>query len=76
MAPEECDPDCSAFGAKQIDVWALGVTMFCMMFNKTPFWGETEYKIMENIRLEPLVMPGDEVRVVSKETRELLQGML
>jgi len=43
MAPEECDPDSSTFGAKAIDVWALGVTMFCMLFNRTPFSGKTEY---------------------------------
>lgn len=76
MSPEQCDPDCSGFGAKQVDVWALGVTMFCMLFNRTPFWGETEYQIMESIRLEPLVIPGSEVRTITKETRELLQGLL
>ena len=43
MSPEECDPDNETFGGKAIDVWALGVTMFCMLFNKTPFWGKTEF---------------------------------
>jgi serine/threonine protein kinase len=43
MSPEECDPDNSSFGGKAIDIWALGVTMFCMLYGRTPFWGETEF---------------------------------
>ena len=75
MSPEECDPDNVSFGAKAIDVWALGVTMFCMLFNKTPFWGETEFQIMENIRTQAVVIPQD-VRPISCEARELLTELL
>lgn len=75
MSPEECDPDNVSFGAKAIDVWALGVTMFCMLFNKTPFWGETEFQIMENIRLKEIAWPED-ARSVSCEARQLLDRLL
>jgi [calcium/calmodulin-dependent protein kinase] kinase len=75
MSPEECDPDNVSFGAKAIDVWALGVTMFCMLFKKTPFWGETEFQIMENIRTQAVVIPED-VRPISCEARELLTKLL
>ena len=71
MSPEECDPDNSSFSGKAIDVWALGVTMFCMLYNKTPYWGDTEFQIMEEIRLKDLILP-DDVRMISKEARELL----
>jgi serine/threonine protein kinase len=43
MSPEQCDPDRESFGAKAIDVWAVGVTFYCLLFNRTPFSGKTEY---------------------------------
>lgn len=50
MPPEECDPDTDEFSGKSVDVWALGVTLFALLYNKVPFWGETEFQIMEIIR--------------------------
>lgn len=76
MSPEECDPESAKFGAKAIDVWALGVTLFCMLFNRTPFHGETEFAIMEAVRTEPVVVPGDDVRQISPEIRALLMCLL
>ena len=63
MSPEECDPDNSSFGGKAIDVWALGVTMFCLLYGRTPFWGETEFQIMEDIRLSELKVPDGERQI-------------
>jgi [calcium/calmodulin-dependent protein kinase] kinase len=76
MSPEECDPDSATFGAKAIDMWALGVTLFCMLFNRTPFHAETEFALMQAIRTEPVVIPGDDVRQLTSETRELLKSLL
>jgi serine/threonine protein kinase len=76
MSPEECDPDTFSFSGKAIDVWALGVTMFCLLYNRTPFWGETEYQIMEAIRTEDLKLPGDDVRPIRDSTREVLLHLL
>lgn len=50
MPPEECDPDTDEFSGKTVDVWALGITLFCLLYNKIPFSGSTEYQIMETIR--------------------------
>jgi len=33
MAPECCDPDVESFSGKAVDVWSLGVTLFCICYN-------------------------------------------
>ena len=54
MPPESCDPDVDTFSGKAADVWALGVTSFCLLFNKCPFWGQSDYQLMESIRNDPV----------------------
>ena len=76
MSPEECDPESMTFGAKAIDIWALGVTLFCMLFNRTPFHGDTEFAIMEAIRTQPVVIPGDDLRHISGEIRAIMLSLL
>lgn len=49
MAPECCDPDVDSFSGKAVDVWALGVTLYCMCFNRLPFWDETEFGLFQKI---------------------------
>ena len=39
MPPEVCDPDVSSFSGKKADIWALGVTLFAMVYNRLPFLG-------------------------------------
>ena len=35
---------------KKADVWALGMVMYILTFNKPPFtWGHTELDLMDNI---------------------------
>lgn len=52
MAPEMCDCDVKVYNAKKVDVWALGVTLYCMVFNTVPFSQDTgnPYHVMENIK--------------------------
>jgi serine/threonine protein kinase len=61
MAPECCDrkthrlntlADVECFSGKAADVWALGVTLYCMIYNKLPFWDESEYGIIQKIHSE------------------------
>ena len=37
LAPECCDPGQRFFSGKAADVWALGVTIYCLAFNEVPF---------------------------------------
>jgi serine/threonine protein kinase len=39
MPPEVCDPDVGSFSGRKADIWALGVTLFAMVFNRLPFLG-------------------------------------
>ena len=51
--PECCDPDVEKFSGKIADIWALGATFYCLVFNELRFWDsenyENEYSIIEYI---------------------------
>ena len=58
-APELCitDPmDDPPPVTKAIDVWALGITLFCMIYARTPFV-DTEYVVMRQIADEEVYIP-------------------
>lgn len=42
---------------KGIDVWALGVTLFCLLFGDTPFMARTEYELYNVIVREGVRVP-------------------
>ncbi|KAL1923641.1 uncharacterized protein VTP21DRAFT_8621 [Calcarisporiella thermophila] len=44
---------------KAIDIWALGVTLFCFVFGRCPFIAETEYELFNIIPNQPLQFPSD-----------------
>lgn len=58
FAPELC------YGAsdgppitKAMDVWALGVTLYCLLFGRVPFDAETEYLLLESILHDDYAVP-------------------
>ncbi|KAG2233032.1 kinase-like domain-containing protein [Thamnidium elegans] len=42
---------------KAIDVWALGVTLYCLIFGQCPFTASTEFELFDIIPTQPLVFP-------------------
>lgn len=42
---------------KAIDVWALGVTIYCLLFGSLPFNGDTEFSIYRSIREDDWPLP-------------------
>ena len=64
-APELCDPELFTDERKatrppitgQIDVWALGVTLYCMIFGRVPFHHENMFVLYEKIAREEVFIP-------------------
>jgi serine/threonine protein kinase len=44
----------------KIDIWAFGVTLYCMLFGRVPFIADTELHLLEAIVNEPLTFPHTE----------------
>lgn len=43
LPPECCSFDVDSFSMKKADIWALGITLYCLTFNTFPFeLGNTE----------------------------------
>lgn len=58
FAPELCrGPSEGPSITKAIDVWALGVTMYCLLFGVPPFWAETEFLLLEVIMHDDYTLP-------------------
>lgn len=71
LPPECCSFEISEHSMKKADVWSLGVTFYCMAFNRLPFpIGNTDMDIMNNICKHNINFNG---RVISEEFKIFLQ---
>jgi len=74
LAPELCTDEQIPISGKAVDIWALGVSLYCLVFAKLPF--ETSSKsltdIYHKIKNDPLTFPRD----VSIELKFLFQRLL
>jgi serine/threonine protein kinase len=76
FAPELCytDPDAAAAGkeapkvSEQIDVWSLGVTLYCLVFARIPFLAEDEYQMFRKIAEQDVYIPRRRLRPVDPQT--------
>ncbi|KAI5820608.1 kinase-like domain-containing protein [Pyronema omphalodes] len=69
FAPELCSIDSSnKFPiTSAIDVWALGVTLFCFIFGRLPFNAETDFAIIRSIAEDELFIPRRRLRTNKPE---------
>lgn len=85
FSPECCDrkryyvsnnwlADVKTFSGKANDVWALGVTLYAMIYNQLPFWAETEIGVLEKIHSTDLQLL--ESREISDGLKNILLRML
>uniref|UniRef100_A0A8C5DLQ5 calcium/calmodulin-dependent protein kinase n=1 Tax=Gouania willdenowi TaxID=441366 RepID=A0A8C5DLQ5_GOUWI len=74
MAPETLSDQRKSFSGKALDVWAMGVTLYCFVFGKCPFIDEYILALHNKIRSKPVDFP--ETPKVSEELQTLLLRML
>lgn len=70
--PELCslDVDVEARMIKtQVDVWALGITLYCMIFARTPFDAENEFALMKRTREEEIFIPRRRLMAIDPKAR-------
>lgn len=72
FAPELCYTDLDNTPppkvTEQIDVWSLGVTLYCMIFARIPFLAEDEFQMFRKIATEKVYIPTRRLRPVDPST--------
>ncbi|RCH89207.1 hypothetical protein CU098_004770 [Rhizopus stolonifer] len=58
--------------SKAIDVWALGVTLYCLLFGQCPFTASSEFELFEIIPYQPLTFPF----AIEDDLQDLLKSLL
>ncbi|XP_061073050.1 calcium/calmodulin-dependent protein kinase kinase 1-like isoform X2 [Conger conger] len=74
MAPETLTDDYKIFSGKALDVWAMGVTLYCFVFGKCPFIDEYILALHNKIRSQPVEFP--ETPALSEDLKALILRML
>ncbi|KAJ8280182.1 hypothetical protein GJAV_G00051520 [Gymnothorax javanicus] len=74
MAPEMLTDDYKIFSGKALDVWAMGVTLYCFVFGKCPFIDDYILALHNKIRSRPVEFP--ETPTISEDLKGLILGVL
>ncbi|KAF4471425.1 CAMKK kinase [Fusarium albosuccineum] len=71
FAPELCYTDIDKEQPKvseQIDVWSLGVTLYCLIYARIPFLAEDEFQMFRKIATEEVYIPKRRLKPVHPST--------
>uniref|UniRef100_A0A803XNS9 calcium/calmodulin-dependent protein kinase n=1 Tax=Meleagris gallopavo TaxID=9103 RepID=A0A803XNS9_MELGA len=74
MAPEAISDTGKSFSGKALDVWAMGITLYCFVYGKCPFIDEYILGLHNKIKNKPVEFP--EELQISDELKELILRML
>jgi len=69
-APELCQTECDAETPPvtgQIDVWALGVTLYCLIYGRVPFHDNNTFALMRRIAEEEAYIPRYRLKAVDEQ---------
>ncbi|XP_004075019.1 calcium/calmodulin-dependent protein kinase kinase 2 [Oryzias latipes] len=74
LAPEALSETRKNFSGKALDVWAMGVTLYCFVFGVCPFMDERILSLHQKIKTQPVGIP--ERADISDDLKDLLFKML
>ncbi|CAG08975.1 unnamed protein product, partial [Tetraodon nigroviridis] len=78
MAPEMINEEAQGFSGKvrlkALDVWAMGVTLYCFVFGRCPFYDEYVLSLHNKIKNKDVEFP--ETPVITEDLKELIERML
>ncbi|XP_069017300.1 calcium/calmodulin-dependent protein kinase kinase 1b [Embiotoca jacksoni] len=74
MAPETMSEQEQSFSGKALDVWAMGITLYCFVFGMCPFYDEYIISLHNQIKNKPVEFP--ETPSISNELKDVIERML
>ncbi|XP_053328802.1 calcium/calmodulin-dependent protein kinase kinase 2 isoform X2 [Spea bombifrons] len=74
MAPETLSETRKIFSGKALDVWAMGVTLYCFVFGQCPFMDERILLLHNKIKNQPLEFPDQPE--ITEDLKDLILRML
>uniref|UniRef100_A0A8C0ITB9 Protein kinase domain-containing protein n=1 Tax=Chelonoidis abingdonii TaxID=106734 RepID=A0A8C0ITB9_CHEAB len=74
MAPETLSETRRIFSGKALDVWAMGITLFCFVFGQCPFMDERILSLHSKIKTQPLEFPDQPD--IAEDFKDLIMRML
>lgn len=74
MAPETMTDHEQTFSGKALDMWALGVTLYCFVIGKCPFYDQYIVPLHAKIKRDPVEFP--EMPSISSSLKDLIERML
>uniref|UniRef100_A0A671K602 calcium/calmodulin-dependent protein kinase n=1 Tax=Sinocyclocheilus anshuiensis TaxID=1608454 RepID=A0A671K602_9TELE len=74
MAPETLSDNRKSFSGKALDVWAMGVTLYCFVYGKCPFIDEYILALHNKIKSKPVEF--SETPAISEGLKNLVSRML
>ncbi|XP_042636533.1 calcium/calmodulin-dependent protein kinase kinase 2 [Orycteropus afer afer] len=74
MAPESLSETRKIFSGKALDVWAMGVTLYCFVFGQCPFMDERIMCLHSKIKSQALAFPDQPD--ITEDLKDLITRML
>ena len=73
FSPELCNPEISEYSGCAADVWALGMTLYDLVYRKPPYKADNEIDLLDEVLTHELKF---ENRNITDGLRELITGLL